>query len=347
MPTVKYHGFLFPPYSTIDLINRFQFVRPLTFYILDPLAGPELPYEELKTVPKEDLFVIVQHGEGHSHKEFDILLDILLNQVGVRPNHITLHTGCIYDPDSPVNSIGTIAPHCSITVEFTKNKFFNHVPTHHYVCLNRLPRWERQEIVETLLNRKLDIYGKISFASGLTAEQYHSQFSGSTSFPMYIDSVVSFDQGYQNTDVAITGAMFNIVTESAYEVSELRPGWEVNHSMPTLSEKTYKTFLTAQIPVLIAPYHTVTSARQFGFDMFDDIVDHGYDLEPDPIRRIQLVADQVERLCAIPLTQLQELKTQLAPRLQQNYDRMYYWAGNADGNRPRWQKYFSEAGILA
>lgn len=349
MPTVKYYGFYYPPHGTMDVINYFSFNRPVAFYVLDPLTGPELPYDELKQLNKEDLFVIVQSGEGHSHKEFDILLDILLNQVGMKPNHITLHTACLYDPDSPVNSISTIAPLCGITMELTENKeYVNFTPTHHYVCLNRLPRWEREEITETLLSRGLDRYGKISYASGLDVNQFRALYpNANPCFPMYIDNVVSFEQGYQTNNANISNAMFNIVTESAYEQPATRPNYSHTHTMPTISEKTYKTFLVGQIPIFVTPYHTVTSARQFGFDMFDDIINHGYDLELDPVKRIQLVADQVENICKLSLQELQELKIKLAPRLLNNYKRVQYWANNAQGNIPRWQKYFNEVGILA
>ena len=349
MPTVKYYGFHYPPYGTMDVLNHFDFNRDAIFYILDPLAGPELPYEELKGIDPDCLFVIVQTGEGHSHKEFDILLDILLNQVGMHADHITLHTACLYDPDSPVNTLSTIAPLCGITVQLTECKnYTNHIPTHHYVCLNRLPRWEREEIVETLLSRGLDKFGSISYASGLDATQFRMQYpDANTRFPMYIDDVVSFEQGYNTDNNSISNAMFNIVTESAYEQPATRPNYANTHVTATISEKTYKTFLTGQIPVFVAPYHTVTSAKEFGFDMFDDIIDHGYDLESDPVKRIQMVADQVEKICRLSTSDLQQLKEQLTPRLLRNYERVHYWANNHRANIPRWQKYFNEVGILA
>lgn len=349
MPSVKHYGFHYPPYGTMDVLNHFDFDRPLTFYILDPLAGPELPYEELKSFDPADLFVIVQSGEGHSHKEFDILLDVLLNQVGMLPKHVTLHTACLYDPDSPVNSISTIAPLCGITLDLTDRKeYINSAPTHHYVCLNRLPRWEREEITETLLARGLEQYGKISYASGLDANQFRILYPKANSrFPMYIDSVVSFEQGYNTDNTNISNAMFNIVTESAYEQPANRPNYANTHVTATISEKTYKTFLTGQLPIFVAPYHTVTSAREFGFDMFDDIVDHSYDLETDPIKRIQLVADQVEKVCQMSLTDLVELKASLTTRLINNYQRVHYWANNHRANIPRWEKYFTELGVLA
>lgn len=349
MATIKYYGFHYPPYGTMDVLSHFDFGCDAVFYILDPLAGPELPYEELKQINKDCLFVVVQSGEGHSHKEFDILLDVLLNQVGMRPDHVTLHTACLYDPDSPVNNISTIAPLCGITVDLTDCKeYIDHTPTHHYVCLNRLPRWEREEITETLLARGLAQYGKISYASGMDAQQFRTQYPDANArFPMYIDSVVSFEQGYNTDNANISNAMFNIVTESAYEQPDNRPNYANTHVTATISEKTYKTFLTGQLPIFVAPYHTVTSAREFGFDMFDDVVDHSYDLEADPIRRIQLVADQVEKICQWSVTDLVELKAMITPRLVNNFQRVHYWANNHRANIPRWRAYFAGLGVLA
>ena len=66
---------------------------------------------------------------------------------------------------------------------------------------------------------------------------------------------------------------FNIVTETLYDEY---PG--------LYSEKTLLAFLAHQIPIMISTPRMVEKLRLRGFDMFDDIVDHGYDLAPNNCR---------------------------------------------------------------
>ena len=361
MISIRHFGYFnIPPYGIIDnILGKLEFNRPAIFFIIDPLTGEELPYDEMKLLDKDNLFVIVHTGEGHSHLEFDILLNQLLNIVGVVPSHITLYTGCLYDPQSPVNSIGTIVPHCGVTVSSITQHFINYPTTHHYVCLNRLPRWEREEIVTALLDRKIDMYGKISFASAFTKNEYRQKFKTDKryrdNFPLYLDGVLkNINQSFQIEDQSITGALFNVVTESSYEIvdklymsDDSTQETITGQSLPVFSEKLYKSFLVGQIPILVSPYYTVNIAREFGFDMFDDIIDHGYDLEKDPVKRIQLVTDQVEKICNISVQDLVALKEKIMPRLIKNYNRVHHWAFNVDGDLPRWEKYFKQLGVLA
>ena len=93
-----------------------------------------------------------------------------------------------------------------------------------------------------------------------------------------------------------------------------------------------------QIPVWLAPYLSVDCYRELGFDVFDDLVDHSYDLEPDPVQRIKLVADQVEILCG--LTNLDDLRQQLLPRFLKNINTMKSLSDHSL-ELPQWQKIFN------
>jgi hypothetical protein len=134
---------------------------------------------------------------------------------------------------------------------------------------------------------------------------------------------------------ALTGALFNVVCETAYEpnTSQL-----VHHHRPGMTEKSYKCFALFQIPIWLAPYRAVACYRNLGFDVFDDIVDHGYDLEPDPIKRIRLVTDQIENI--VKLNQLTEIKTKLIPRFEKNWQQLKYYAHNFSTELPQWQTLF-------
>jgi hypothetical protein len=104
-----------------------------------------------------------------------------------------------------------------------------------------------------------------------------------------------------------------------------------------MTEKSFKCFVMHQIPVWLAPYYSVSCYRNLGFDVFDDLIDHSYDLEPDPTQRIKLVADQVERLC--DLTNLDNLRQKLLPRFLKNIDTLKSLSNHAL-ELPQWQKIF-------
>lgn len=72
-------------------------------------------------------------------------------------------------------------------------------------------------------------------------------------------------------------------------------------SIITFTEKSWVPFKTHQIPIYMANKGHVDQIRKLGFDVFDDIVDHSYDSIEDPIERIKLCIDELERLLEIDL----------------------------------------------
>jgi hypothetical protein len=80
----------------------------------------------------------------------------------------------------------------------------------------------------------------------------------------------------------------NIVTETQY-----RDDINVIH----ITEKSIRPFAFYQIPVILATHHHIKKMKEkYGFDFFDDIVDHSYDNEPDIKKRILLFFNEIIRL---------------------------------------------------
>ena len=297
------------------------------FYIIDPIGGTELPYSELDS----NCYVIITTNEGSSHCWFDRLIPKLISY-GIPYDQIVIRSACLWDPDSSVKHVHTIVDECTNFVTDLKHHQLNvDAPTHHYVCLNNLHRWQRYQLVQHLLDRKLDQFGKISYLNPPS--------TADTRFPMIIDHAqVSWPEQRVMSHSAIRGALFNLITETAYE-PEPNAEQLTWHHRPGMTEKTYKCFALYQIPVWLAPYRSVECYRRLGFDVFDDIVDHAYDLEIDPANRIELVANQVAKL--VELENLGELKQRLIPRFEHNLDRLKYYANNLDSEIPQWSTIFT------
>jgi hypothetical protein len=324
---IKHYGFNFPPVGVIGVLE--QVALPSNkIYILDPIGGEELPYHELDS----DCYVIITTNEGSSHHWFDRLIP-RLTSAGVSLDNIIIRSACLWDPDSPVRHIHTIVDECSDFVTMLKNYCPTVVtPTHHFVCLNHLHRWQRYQLVCQLLDKNLQNFGKLSYIEKPPGSD--------TRFPIILEQEnLTWTEQRDISLSALTGAAFNIISETAYEAE---PGATrlTHHHRPGMTEKSYKCFALFQIPVWLAPYRAVACYRELGFDVFDDVVDHAYDLEPDPVQRIKMVADQVQHICKIPKTNLAQLKTKLLPRFENNWNRLLHYSHNVGTELPQWQALF-------
>lgn len=82
---------------------------------------------------------------------------------------------------------------------------------------------------------------------------------------------------------AFANSYVNIVTEHDFETN-------------FASEKSIKPFLTEQIAVFVAGPGLVARLRRIGLDVFDDIVDHSYDTEPDDQARMKKIFQSIHGL---------------------------------------------------
>lgn len=320
---IKYYGFSYPPVGIVDILNQLELSNN-KFYIIGPIGGVELPYSELD----RDSYVIITTNEGASHRWFDKLID-RLQAAGVPLNHIVIRSCCLWDPDSPVLHVHTIVDECSDFISSLKNYTPQAInPTHHFVCLNHLHRWQRYELAKKILDRRLEKFGCVSYLE--------KPNNSDPRFPLVIDQAdITWEEQRNIAMPALTGALFNVICETAYEPNTAQL---VHHHRPGMTEKSYKCFALFQIPIWLAPYRSVACYRELGFDVFDDVVDHGYDLEPDPIKRIDMVGDQIENIAK--LNQLADLKTTLTPRFEKNWQRLQHYAHNFNTEMPQWQTLF-------
>jgi hypothetical protein len=78
----------------------------------------------------------------------------------------------------------------------------------------------------------------------------------------------------------------NITTESCYSPKEIH-----------ITEKSMKPFYFYQFPIFLASYNHVKYLKdRFKFDMFDDIISHDYDDEPDNRIRMHKVITEIKRM---------------------------------------------------
>ncbi len=78
----------------------------------------------------------------------------------------------------------------------------------------------------------------------------------------------------------------NIITESCYSPNEVH-----------ITEKSMKPFYFYQLPIFLSSYNHVKYLKErFGFDVFNDVIDHSYDDEPDNRIRMYKVINEIKRI---------------------------------------------------
>ena len=79
----------------------------------------------------------------------------------------------------------------------------------------------------------------------------------------------------------------NIVTESLFE----------DCNKVHITEKSIRPFYFNQIPIILKSKHHIKNMREkFGFDFFDDIIDHSYDNISSDKERFYSIIKEIRRL---------------------------------------------------
>lgn len=196
--------------------------------------------------------------------------------------------------------------------------------THYYVSLGRVPRPARIVLTQEYFKRNISEKGIISchtqlLENSINLKLIDDQFKDR--FPVILPSEESLtqEQASWGHNRYFCNAIFNIVLESSIE--KLAGETDRDHwDRLFITEKTVKAFAYHQIPIFLATMNHVKKLRELGFDVFDDIVDHSYDLEPNVEYRIQKIADEIERICNLDFELLKKLDIQ--KRLEYNADQI-------------------------
>jgi hypothetical protein len=91
---------------------------------------------------------------------------------------------------------------------------------------------------------------------------------------------------HENTNPAYRNSYVNIITET--NVREI-----------FFTEKTFKALGSGQFFISINSSGSVEMLKFFGFDVFDDIIDHDYDLIHDPYEKIAKISELLDHLVTL------------------------------------------------
>lgn len=130
--------------------------------------------------------------------------------------------------------------------------------------------------------------------------------------------VLTFDPIEAQINWFYDRSLFNIVTETTFYESVVLGCPDL-----FLSEKIFKPMLYLQIPIVLGGPGLVQELRNLGFDVFDDIVDHSYDMEYNHNKRMAMVFEQLEKINAkYSIEDLNKLSLKIMDRLKTNRDKL-------------------------
>lgn len=203
---------------------------------------------------------------------------------------------------------------------------------HKFICLMRRPNPSRARLAQRLIDQKLDVL--LSFGTGAAWPDdlpiWKPFFSDEVALPITVDDTTQYSSIDFHPELFMSCAV-NIIAESSSQDDDL--GWYGIF----ITEKTGKCFYQRQLPLWWAVPGVVQAVRDLGFDVFDDVVDHSYDLEINADLRLDRLMQQIQILDSMDLS---GLRRELYPRLQNNFEllvKLYTAVG------PSWQDVFNSA----
>ena len=159
-----------------------------------------------------------------------------------------------------------------------------------FYCLNRRKTPERLWTITELDRLQLLQHGYVSgrYPQSLFKKPLANYSLLSNIDYDYKNSFIGFERtGYKINGIPISANVFN-----AEQIVHTVPG-TINISVETNmkpffpTEKSVLSFTTYRVPIILAEAGRVEQLRQQGFDMFDDLVNHNYDLyKKDETKRI-------------------------------------------------------------
>ena len=194
-----------------------------------------------------------------------------------------------------------------------------------FLCLIRRPSASRAQLASRLINADLDprlSFGGMCSPSELT--EYQPLFD--QTLPLMLDGPLLRNRDDNQEHRAVSNLLRQCAVNIVAETSAQNEGnaWQGIF----ITEKTFKAFGMLQLPVWWAVPGLVDQVRNMGFDVFDDIVDHGYDSIVNQSQRLDAVIDQLHKLSRLDLG---SLRLQQQSRLLANWQLLDQMTQQQDG----------------
>jgi len=163
-------------------------------------------------------------------------------------------------------------------------EYQDRVPSWGYNCFMNRPRGDRSVVFYELIRRNILSRGLVSF--NVTRSEYQSQFAQ--------DQLTRYQREHDSGQVPynnLTGTLEQCIIDS--NVSLVLETY-ISDSHVVFSEKIFRCLQLPRPWLLYCSPGSIRILREYGFDVLDDHVDHGYDNTTTHYHRLNTVLDQLE-----------------------------------------------------
>lgn len=208
-----------------------------------------------------------------------------------------------------------------------------------FTCYNRQPRANRVLLVNEICKQGLNEKGIISCGYKDAHFKYYKDLVDKEFldlFPMQLEDSSIYTNHSSNNKICNTSitpeqlnSFINVVSESSSDCNIL-PLDKDSWTEPFFTEKTAKAFICHNIPLFYSTKDYVKKIRDLNFDVFDDFIDHSYDEEINPIRRVEKLTEELKRLCSLPKSELIDIVDGLEHRMSGNMLNLIHYMNGID-----------------
>ncbi len=297
------------------------------------------------TLPDSGLGVFFDLFNAHSDKQFLMLTDApCWEELATWPNNVEwIFYNCIPNASEPYEQEFKTMD-CLVDKNFDSTKIG--------ISLNRLPRNHRLCSISYMLgagldetcvitapllawhlenNHHMDIMNTVSWDFDNHDNFKNTMLSGweraknaDGIFPVKLDAYPPYNDLVPNQTSSCNYDNYKNRLVPFYKNSfvEFINSTVYDYRLPWICEKPYNSQLACNFPIFVACTGTVKWFRDNGLDMFDDVVNHSYDLEEDPVLRLQKLVCDNEHLLS-DTSKTKDLWTKHHLRFESNV-RAYY-----------------------
>lgn len=295
--------------------------NPRTY--LKQLIGEKLGlYQDYIIINDNNIFFLLDDDTKDQIKSFDtIFLDLSQNPflkdkvdeyktLLVRPSqhlHVVVGDANFLDSCESENNITYYYSSFFQTWYNTgTNQTFDNIPNNKFSSLNSIPRIHRIIFINELLRQGMLDKVMLSFLYNL--QDHHKSYVDTNYF---LEDAATHKFQYEFFKEHISHLCPILIADDpeyrkyvqdygisspAYSKTALNIITETTSDQQFFTEKTWKPMYAKQLFLMISSVGSIERLRSFGFDTYDDIIDHSYDKEPNLEKRIQMVVAEMKRL---------------------------------------------------
>ena len=295
-----------------DILYSRQVKKYWRQLFLDDLERANLTVEQLKKY----CIIVNPDWEGHNARDIDPFRQ-MLGELGFPLQQFGVLFSCYEDTDSlpypaECNTQRLIyIAHWHAILKKQNVQFKNIAMDCKLVVLMRRASESRCIIAKKLLDRFRSEDLRITLGTfPHTIPDEWREMVNPYSYPMYVENDRSGEQEKFNPEHDLFyKSPTQLVVETSHETDRL--AWRNIF----VTEKSYKVFAWHQFPIWYAVPGLVGKVRDMGFDLFDDLIDHSYDKDTNPLTRMDSVVAEAHRFSNLDTVALRQTHWQ---RLENN-----------------------------